>query len=217
METREVLIADTKTQRKYTFMTAATTLGELQADMRANGINYDGMTFTEGITKTQLTSPDSMLPQNVMYHGAPTNNLIFLLTNTQKNIASGAANGRKEAYAIIKEGGKEVQEAIKREYGRNYTQVSTADLWNFIAENTEEVEEDVDNFDEEDEHIEATPAQKMVISIYDHIKLLATLKILSTTDLDAITEMTQELSARLKETNKVNISDDELKSMIANL
>ena len=90
MDVREILVANTKTQKRYKVNTDATTLGELKAALDAQGIDYAGMTFTEGISKTQLTSDDSQLPTNVMYKGTPTNNLVMLLTNTTKNISSGA-------------------------------------------------------------------------------------------------------------------------------
>lgn len=225
MENREILIADTKTQKKYKFMTTATTLGELQDAMTAHGIDFSGMEFTEGITKTKLIGRDSLLPQNVMYRGVPTNNLVFLLTNTSKNIASGAeTRGRKEAYEVIKGLGRDIMETIKAEYGRNYTQVPTAALWAFIDGNTNTSDEPlvdipVEPEEADDEPLpEATPAQRMVISVYDHIKLLANINILSPSDLEAIAEMTQELAARMKETgSRINISDAELDSMIASL
>lgn len=126
---REILIANTKTQKRSKITTSATTLGELKADLRAAGIDFNGMTFTEGISKTQLLSDDTQLPQNVIYKGQPTNNLVILLTNTKKNIASGALS-RQEIKDIIKR--NNLQEAIKNKFGRNYTQVSNKDLELFI-------------------------------------------------------------------------------------
>lgn len=129
---REILIANTKTQKRSKVTTSATTLGELKADLRAAGIDYNGMTFTEGISKTQLLDDATQLPQNVMYKGQPTNNLVILLTNTKKNIASGTMS-RKEVYQAIKD--NNLQDAVKEEFGRNFTQVPTSDLLVFIAQN----------------------------------------------------------------------------------
>lgn len=129
---REILIANTKTQKRSKVTTSATTLGELKADLRAAGIEYSGMTFTEGISKTQLLDDAAQLPQNVMYKGQPTNNLVILLTNTKKNISSGAMS-RKEAYQAIKD--NNLQDAVKEKFGRNFTQVPTSDLLVFIAQN----------------------------------------------------------------------------------
>ena len=128
METRTILIANTKTQQRHEIQTNATTLGELKAQMVAQGIDFSGMTFTEGLSKTQLMSDASLLPTNVMFKGAPTNNLVMLLTNTQKNIASGAGT-RKEAYEALQQLGDRAKEDIKNIYGRNFTQVSTDKLW----------------------------------------------------------------------------------------
>lgn len=129
---REILIANTKTQKRSKITTSATTLGELKADLQAAGIDYSNMTFTEGISKTQLLNDATQLPQNVMYKGQPTNNLVILLTNTKKNISSGAMT-RNEAYQAIKD--NNLQDAVKKKFGRNFTQVPTSDLLVFIAQN----------------------------------------------------------------------------------
>lgn len=134
---REILIANTKTQKRSKITTSATTLGELKTDFRAAGIDFSGMTFTEGISKTQLLSDDTQLPQNVMYKGQPTNNLVILLTNTKKNIASGVLS-RKEAYNLIKQ--NSLENAVKIEFGRNFTQVPTLDLIKFIEANVKKSE-----------------------------------------------------------------------------
>lgn len=134
---REILIANTKTQKRSKITTSATTLGELKTDLRAAGIDFSNMTFTEGISKTQLLNDDTQLPQNVMYKGQPTNNLVILLTNTKKNIASGVLS-RKEAYNLIKQ--NSLENAVKIEFGRNFTQVPTLDLIKFIEANVKKSE-----------------------------------------------------------------------------
>lgn len=134
---REILIANTKTQKRSKITTSATTLGELKADLRAVGIDFQNMTFTEGISKTQLLSDDTQLPQNVIYKGQPTNNLVILLTNTKKKIASGTLS-RKEAYALIKQ--NSLENAVKTKFGRNFTQVPTLDLIKFIGTNAKKSE-----------------------------------------------------------------------------
>ena len=134
---REILIANTKTQKRSKITTSATTLGELKTDLRAAGIDFSNMTFTEGISKTQLLSDDTQLPQNVMYKGQPTNNLVILLTNTKKNIASGVLS-RKEVYNLIKQ--NSLENAVKIEFGRNFTQVPTLDLSKFIEANVKKSE-----------------------------------------------------------------------------
>ena len=154
MDTREILIANTKTQKRSKINSSATTLAELKADLSAAGIDYSGMTFTEGISKTQLLDDATQLPQNVMYKGQTTNNLVILLTNTKKNIASGMGT-RKEAYDIIKN--EHLQDVIKTVYGKNFTVVSTENLWRVIDaedltydEECNEENEEATNSDEED-------------------------------------------------------------------
>lgn len=209
---REILIANTKTQKRSKITTSATTLGELKADLRAAGIDYSGMTFTEGISKTQLLDDATQLPQNVMYKGQPTNNLVILLTNTKKNIASGTMS-RKEVYQAIKD--NNLQDAVKEEFGRNFTQVPTSDLLVFLAQDgnaevtetlddkpsdtenndiiTSEVkeEETPDTEDEDlpdyvDNIITDTRMNSTVDSLYVHIAMLADEDALSIADLEEL-------------------------------
>lgn len=89
MEARKITIVSTKTQKKSVIMSAATTLAELKTDLRQNGIDYTGMTFYEGTSKTELKNDASVLPHDVPYKGILTNELVFMLTNTNKKIRSG--------------------------------------------------------------------------------------------------------------------------------
>lgn len=227
---REILIANTKTQKRSKVTTSATTLGELKADLRAAGIDYNGMTFTEGISKTQLLDDATQLPQNVMYKGQPTNNLVILLTNTKKNIASGTMS-RKEVYQAIKD--NNLQDAVKEEFGRNFTQVPTSDLLIFLAQDgnvevtetlddkptdtenndiiTPEVkeEETPDTEDEDlpdyvDDIITDTRVDSTVNSLYVHIAMLVDNEALSVADLEELSEDIEYLTkVAKKEQNTV--------------
>ena len=227
---REILIANTKTQKRSKVTTSATTLGELKADLRAAGIDYNGMTFTEGISKTQLLDDATQLPQNVMYKGQPTNNLVILLTNTKKNIASGTMS-RKEVYQAIKD--NNLQDAVKEEFGRNFTQVPTSDLLVFLAQDgnaevtetlddkptdpenndiiTPEVKEE-ETPDTEDEDlpdyvgdiITDTRVDSTVNSLYVHIAMLVDNEVLSVADLEELSEDIEYLTkVAKKEQNTV--------------
>ena len=102
MQSRKITVVQTKNQKKSVIMSAATTLAELKNDLRANGIDYDGMTFFEGTSKIELKNDASVLPHDVPYKGTVTNELVFMLTNTNKKIRSGAATmSRAEAYSTI--------------------------------------------------------------------------------------------------------------------
>ena len=134
MEARKITVVQTKNQKKSVIMSAATTLAELKSDLRANGIDYDGMTFFEGTSKVELKNDASVLPHDVPYKGTVTNELVFMLTNTNKKIRSGAATmSRAEAYSAIKSMG--LQDACVKKFGKNFTMCKTIDLIALIQSN----------------------------------------------------------------------------------
>lgn len=134
MEARKITVVQTKNQKKSVIMSAATTLAELKSDLRANGIDYDGMTFFEGTSKVELKNDASVLPHDVPYRDTITNELVFMLTNTNKKIRSGATSmSRAEAYSAIKSMG--LQDACVKKFGKNFTMCKTADLIALIQSN----------------------------------------------------------------------------------
>lgn len=132
MQSRKITVIQTKNQKKSVIMSAATTLAELKSDLRANGIDYNGMTFFEGTSKVELKNDASVLPHDVPYKGIVTNELVFMLTNTNKKIRSGAMS-RMEAYAEIKRRG--FQDACLKKFGKNFTMCKTADLIALVQSN----------------------------------------------------------------------------------
>ena len=132
MQSRKITVIQTKNQKKSVIMSAATTLAELKSDLRANGIDYNGMTFFEGTSKVELKNDASILPHDVPYKGIVTNELVFMLTNTNKKIRSGAIS-RMEAYAEIKRRG--LQDACLKKFGKNFTTCKTADLIALVQRN----------------------------------------------------------------------------------
>lgn len=134
MEARKITVVQTKNQKKSVIMSAATTLAELKSDLRANGIDYNDMTFFEGTSKVELKNDASVLPHDVLYKGTITNELVFMLTNTNKKIKSGAvAMSRAEAYSAIKSMG--LQDACVKKFGKNFTMCKTTDLIALIQSN----------------------------------------------------------------------------------
>lgn len=133
MEARKITIVSTKKQSKKVIMSSAETLSELKADLRQNGIEYDGMTFYEGTAKVELKDDSSWLPRDVQYKGTTTNELVFMLTNTNKKIKSGALS-RAEIYAKIKEMG--LQNKCVEVYGKNYTVCKTTELISLLEKNS---------------------------------------------------------------------------------
>lgn len=132
MEARKITVVSTRNQKKSVIMSAATTLAELKADLRQNGIDYGDMTFYEGTSKVELKDDASVLPHDVPYKGQTTNELVFMLTNANKKIRSGADMSRVDAYAAIKANGLQ-EECVKR-FGKNFTMCKTADLIALVNE-----------------------------------------------------------------------------------
>lgn len=129
MEKRIITIVSTANSNKVELETDATTLGELKAAMRQANIAYEGMTFYEGLTKSELVDDASLLPHDVVRNGQTTNNLVFMLTNTNKKIRSGY--DRLELYNIIKEKG--LAEECKKKFGKNFTMCKTSELEALVA------------------------------------------------------------------------------------
>ena len=192
MEPRKITIIQTKEQRKSVIVTAATTLAELKSDLRANGINYNDMTFYEGTSKIELKNDASILPHDVPYKGTITNELVFMLTNTNKKITSG--NERADLYAAIKN--NNLQEAAKVRFGKNYTQCSNADL-KFLV----------------DDFIESN-APKCTSPECDLRKALVVLMNTLSSDYD-MSEVSDILGVEINPTKKLasSYSDDEISSM----
>lgn len=130
MEPRKITIVQTKNQKRSVIESSATTLGELKDDLRTSGIDYNGMTFYEGLTKTELKTDESILPHDIERNGVITNELVFMLTNTEKKIRSGAMS-RSEAYNAIKK--NNLQAECLKMFGKNFTMCKTADLISLVG------------------------------------------------------------------------------------
>lgn len=137
METRKITIISTKNNKRTVINTDATTLRDLKEALREAGVDYEGMTFYEGLTKTELKLDDSLLPHDVQRinpttkEPETTNELAFMLTNTNKKIRSGAATmSRSETYDAIKNNNLQA-ECLKR-FGKNFTMCKTADLISLV-------------------------------------------------------------------------------------
>lgn len=135
MEARKITVISTRNNKRTVINSNATTLGELKRDLRSAGIDYTDMTFYEGLTKTELKMDESLLPHDVQRVNRSTgemettNELAFMLTNTNKKIRSGRMT-RNECYSVIKSLG--LQETCKSKFGRNYTMCKTEDLEGLI-------------------------------------------------------------------------------------
>lgn len=137
MESRKITIVSTKTQKKSVIMSEAETLRELKHDLDNAGIDYSDMTFYEGTSKTELKTDDSVLPKDVPYTNRTTgetvntNELVFMLTNPNKKIKSGAMS-RLEMYEYVRN--NNLKDIFLRKYGKNFTQCSSASILDVINE-----------------------------------------------------------------------------------
>ena len=128
MDARKIVVISTRDQKKSVITSGAETLSELKADLTRANIDYEGLTFYEGLSKTELMADDSILPRDINYKGKTTNELVFMLTNPNKKISSGA--GRKELYSKIT---KELAQKCIELYGKNYTLCSNAQLEELVT------------------------------------------------------------------------------------
>lgn len=129
METRKITVISTKSQSKKVINSNAETLGELKQDLTNAGISYEDMTFYEGTSRTELVDDASRLPKDVPYKGTITNELVFMLTNSNKKIKSGASE-RARVYDEIKKA--HLEETVKSTLGKNFTQCKTEDLQSIL-------------------------------------------------------------------------------------
>lgn len=137
METRKITIISTRANKKYVIETAATTLGQLKAALRNEGVDFQDMTFYEGLTKTELNHDSSVLPHDVKRVNPDTqqlettNELVFMITNSNKKIKSGARS-RKDVFELIKD--NNLQGAVIEKFGKNYTNCRTYELEEIIED-----------------------------------------------------------------------------------
>lgn len=126
---RTVTVYDQNTQEKTVIENVvANTLGELKEILRAKHINLTDMDIREGISRVDLKSDSAVLPHDTPYKGSTTNDLMILLTKTNKKVSSGA--GRAEAVQFIKD--NNLQDEIRETFKKNWTNVSTAELLAFV-------------------------------------------------------------------------------------
>ena len=131
MEARKITVVNSMSQSSKTIMSGASTLGELKNDLTANHIIFSNdCSFTEGISRTALLNDDSQLPMNVTYRGNQTNELVILISATKSKISSGAFE-RGDLYYMI-HNDVNLRLYILEQSGKNFTNVSTAELNNLV-------------------------------------------------------------------------------------
>lgn len=231
MEARRITVVSTKNQTKKVIMSSAETLSELKADLRQNNIDYTGMTFYEGLSKTELKDDASILPHDVPFRGQTTNELVFMLTNSNKRIKSGALT-RARAYDEIKSRG--LQEECVRRFGKNFTMCKTVDLLSLLdstpspksAPKGAPVEKPVEKKTPK-ESIQKEPSVPSEAPAVDHkartalamlVSTLVEKKVLDECDADEIREAMDSVtvsSAEEKKDSEVPYSESELEDMFS--
>lgn len=137
MEARKITVLESTKNRKTVIMSSATTYGELKADLTNAGIEYEGMEAMVSPGKLVLVDNNSILPTNVPWKGSVTNDLVLMFTKPDKEIKSGVIPADRTAcYSIIKEN-PSLKKSIVLKFNKNYTNVPTKDLIEFIAAETE--------------------------------------------------------------------------------
>lgn len=129
MEARKITIYDSATQSKIVIMSEAETLGDLKKDLDKVNVNYSECEFNEGVSKSTFTNDNAILPKDLPYKGTVTNELVFMITPVRNKIKSGAS-ARDSFYNFIKE--HDLKDVAKAYFGKNYTNVSTAELAEFV-------------------------------------------------------------------------------------
>lgn len=210
MEARNIIIIESRNQNKTVINSTATTLRELKQDLDKHNIDYEGMAFYEGISKTEIKVDDSVLPHNIPYRGTTTNELVFMLTNPVKKIKSGSMT-RTEILNKIKEYG--LQQKVKDTFDKNATNVTSVGLLriieqyeNYMKEEAKEVNKEVVN------SISSTSNNNDSRSIYVEKTLLALIDILYNNNI-LNREEVDRLKGLPKESFECSYSDKELDNM----
>ena len=131
---RKITVVSSDTQSKVTFETEANTVADLLNELDARNIVYAGKALFEGISHSAIETSllDGILPHGNTYRGTVTDDLVIMIT-AGKKISSGM--DRAVVYEYIKQ--HNLKQAIAEHFGKNYTNVSTEDLANFITTHVE--------------------------------------------------------------------------------
>ena len=231
--TYKTLVANSASQQRWSFDSSAETLLDLKQEFRSRNIPFEGLSITEGLcTKAELTRDDAMIPvsERTVNYGGESYSRVFLITNTKKNIASGAIS-RKELYAKVKELG--LEEDIKREFGTNYTRVGNMDLACMIeraeaVNNTAPTTSDDDltqgaDYDKEPSgkiasekklpEVKTAPHANTVNWFYDGAKSMVQDKLLFTEDIIVLAGLLHEYAVIL-EAERPTLTDKDLENML---
>ena len=127
---REIKVIANSLNKNEVYFSSAETVGELKAELINKGYDLQDMDMKEGKSRTTLSDDLQVLPTNFLYKGVETNDLVVMITPQNTKIKSGMMT-RTELYNKIKAYG--LQEACKQQFGKNFTQCSTQNLSDLVA------------------------------------------------------------------------------------
>lgn len=231
MNYREILVANTRNQKRYKINTNAATVHELKDVMDANQnilvrrnnewvmntepIDYAGLDFAEGITGSILTQDHSPIPETVEFKGQ-VKNPVILLTNSKDKVASGL-DLREELLTIIEN--EDLEDDVYRKFNRYYKDVDTEDLMGFLRElDTNEEVTPENNNDPSISEVDAVLA--IVKSLFSNGSLsIADMRFLGNEVLDIVQD--NECKCTCKKDSFAaeagTVSSDDIDEMISNL
>ena len=203
---RKITVVSSDTQTKTTFETEATTVAELLDELDARDISYADKSLFEGISHTtiDINTEEAVLPHDNQYRGTVTNDLVIMIT-AGKKISSGM--DRAAVYVEIKNRG--LQQAILEAFGKNFTNLPTDVLIDFVTN-----QQDHNEFD--DSGIGCPFADYFVA----FVKFLLQKELIDPNSLLEVLHETGAISKvdePKKEEVKSNFSDEEINDMFANL
>jgi hypothetical protein len=125
---RTVRIITTKGASNFTITTEAQTWNELQKDLDANNVQYQGMKAIVGETNTTLDLKDAVLPKGLTIGGKVTNDFtLFLAATKMKAGVDVDAMSYRDLKEFVKNNGGAA------EFG-NYTHFTTDELRDAVEE-----------------------------------------------------------------------------------
>lgn len=208
LELRTHVISDTESQRTVAFQSSAKTFGELKRDLRNLGFNVEGKAISEGITGVEFKGDDSVIPGEVYYKGKKRNSLVFRMTTANKKIESGGID-RGELYQKIKDLG--IVEKIKEVTGRNFTQVPTVVLIDFVNNESCDKKEGCAQHKESKEPLELDTLNDMLSYLHECAVRL-------TDAVNDIMDYVSECDSNEKEGNNgTDLSCDEIHEILGNM
>ena len=215
---RNITIYESAQNGKTTIMenVEVSNVSQLKQLLRQNNISYEGMDFLEGVTGTKLLSDESLIPENIPYQGEIVHDACIILTLKDKKMRHGINTAGFDRHQLL-EAARDYKDELLEIFGKNYTNLSSATLAEFL-ENVDEDEEVEDDDCEESEECESSEnhdnseyLQKAFAAAITVIKNLLAYADYCTDDEDIISSV-RELA---KEQKKGRYSKSDIERMIA--